>query len=199
MKTSRIITYVILAVVVLSLVLTFCLVGSLVDTYNNLVDLKADVDLQFSQIEVNLQRRMDLIPNFVETVKGAAEHEEAVFTAIAEARSKVIATMESGNIADAEDAIANYETALNRCMEVIVEDYPELTAGQHFTALQDELTGTENRIATSRKYYNEAVDRYHRVIDKFPGILVASIMGFEHVESFQASEGSDVAPTFSFD
>lgn len=189
MKTSRIITYVILAVVVLSLLFT----------YNNLVDLKADVDLQFSQIEVNLQRRMDLIPNFVETVKGAAEHEEAVFTAIAEARSKVIATMESGNVADAEEAIANYETALNRCMEVIVEDYPELTAGEHFTALQDELAGTENRIAVSRQYYNEAVDRYNRAIQKFPGVIFANIMGFQPAKSFTAVEGSEVAPSISFD
>ena len=189
MKNSRIIIYVILAVVVLSLL----------STYNNLVDLKADVDLQFSQIETTLQRRMDLIPNFVATVKGAAEHEKDVFTAIAEARSKVTVSMASGNIAEAEEAIANYETALGRCMEVIVEDYPELTSGQHFTALQDELAGTENRIATSRKYYNEAVDRYNRAITKFPGVLFANIMNFEPAELFSAAEGSNVAPTISFD
>lgn len=189
MKNSRIITYVVLAAVVLTLLFS----------YNNLIDLKANVGLQYAQIETNLQRRMDLIPNFVATVKGAAEHEKEVFTAIAEARSKVTVSMASGNIAEAEEAIANYETALSRCMEVIVEDYPELTSGQHFTALQDELAGTENRIATSRKYYNEAVDRYNRAISKFPGVLFANIMNFEPAELFSAAEGSNVAPTISFD
>lgn len=189
MKKSRIIAYVILAVVVLSLVLN----------YNSLAKLKNNVELQYAQIEVNLQRRVDLIPNYMETVKGEMEHDEAIMAMITEARATVISAMENGNMADTYEANANYDTAVANYLNFVVENYPELSAGDAFQGLRDELAGTENRIAVSRQYYNEAVSKYNNFVDTFPGIIVASITGAKHAELFSAAEGSNVAPTISFD
>ena len=188
MNNRRIILYGILAVVVLFLVITF----------NSLVDLKADVDLQYSQIEIEMQRRVDLIPNFVEVVKGYAEHEETVFAEIAEARSKLSTSIQTGDMKSLEEANTAFTSALSRLL-VITENYPTLQASEHFTALQDELAGTENRIAISRENYNMAVTKYNRAIQKFPGAIFANMMGFEPAKSFKAAAGSEVAPSISFD
>lgn len=183
--------------IVLVVILIFFGIGC-ASTYNSLVDLEEEVNLQYSQIETNLQRRMDLIPNFVEVVKGYASHEEAVFTEIAEARAQLAGSMESGDMEDISEASTQLDSALSRLL-VITENYPELQASEHFTALQDELAGTENRIAVSRQYYNEAVNSYNTAIKKFPAVFFANMMGFEEAEYFESAYGSEVAPTISFD
>lgn len=192
MKKSRIITYVVLATVVIFLIAV----------HGNIVDLKAAVETQYAQIQVNLQRRVDLLPNYLETVKAEMKHDEVIVSMIAEARavgSKTLSATTNGNVNNAEEAIANYDIAVDNYMNFISENYPELSAGQAFRDLRDELVGAENRISTSRKYYNEAVERYNRYIGKFPGILIASIMNAEPAELFSAAEGSKIPPTMSFD
>ena len=191
MKKSAIIIGVILLVIIICF-------SSISGTYNTLVELEENINLQYSQIETNLQRRMDLIPNFVEVVKGYASHEEAVFTEIAEARAQLAGSMKKGDIEDISEASSQLDSALSRLL-VITENYPELKASEHFTALQDELAGTENRIAVSRQYYNEAVNSYNSARKRFPTVLLANLMGFEEAEYFESAYGSETAPTFSFD
>lgn len=187
---------------IILLVLILCLgicYSTFNNTYKNLAKLEENISLQYSQIETNLQRRMDLIPNFVEVVKGYASHEEAVFTEIAEARAQLADSMESGNMEEIYDANAVLNSALSRLL-VITENYPELKASEHFTALQDELAGTENRIAVSRQYYNEAVNTYNSARkDGLIATFLANLMGFEEAEYFESASGSETAPTFSFD
>ena len=150
MKTISNLTKTIIAVaLVLVLVVSWFFM-----TQNSFVTLKEDADMQQSQVETALQRRNDLIPNLVSTVKGYAAHEEKVFTEIAEARSKLAGSIENGNIEDISKANNNLSSALSRLL-VITENYPELKANEQFTALQDELAGTENRISVARQYYNE--------------------------------------------
>lgn len=126
-------------------------------TRNSLVSLKEDVEMQQSQIETTLQRRNDLIPNLVATVKGYANHEEAVFTEIADARSKLAGSIESGDMESISEANTALDSALSKLL-AISENYPDLKASEQFIALQDELAGTENRIAVARQYYNEKIE-----------------------------------------
>ncbi len=174
-----------------------------ITSFNSLATQRAEVTLQYSQIQVNLQRRMDLIPNYIETVKAEMKHDETIVSMIAQARSNVISTMESSNVSEnqeaVENAIAQYDVAVDSYLNFINENYPELSSGKAFQGLRDELAGSENRIAVSRKYYNEAVSKYNLALDTFPGILLGPIMGFEHAEPFNAVKGSEVAPTYSFD
>lgn len=199
MKTSQIVICILLvAFIIMSVVVA----SFFIINYNRLVDLKADVALQYSQIQINLQRRVDLIPNYLETVKAEVEHDEVIVALIAEVRSsggKVISSAKNGDIAEAEEAITNYDLTVDNYLNFIIKNFPELSAGQAFQDLRDELAGTENRVSVSRMYYNEAVDRYNRTIQKFPGIIFANIMGFEPAESFTAVEGSEVSPTVKFD
>lgn len=165
---------------------------------NKLVELEENVSLQFSQIETTLQRRSDLIPNFVETVKGYAKHEEAVFTQIADARSKLAGSIQTGNVEDINKASNELDSALSRLL-VITENYPELKANEQFIALQDELAGTENRIAVARQNYNETVAKYNKAIKKFPTSIIASISGYESATYFEADDNAKDAPIVSFD
>ena len=186
----------ILLVFILCVIIGF---SALSNTYKNLAQLEENINLQYAQIEANLQRRMDLIPNFVEVVKGYASHEEAVFTEIAEARAQLAGSMESGDTESISEASFKLDNALNRLL-VITENYPELKASEHFTALQDELAGTENRITVSRQYYNEAVLIYNSTRkDGLITVFLANLMGFEEADYFESDFGSDKAPTFSFD
>lgn len=189
MKKSAIIAIaVVLAIVVL-------IGGGLISTYNGLVDKQAAVENADAQIQTYLQRRADLIPNLVNTVKGYASHEEEVYTALADARAKLNS---ASNAEEYTEANASFESALSRLL-VIVENYPELKANQNFIALQDELSGTENRIATARKDYNDAVTEYNKAIKKFPTVIFAGMLGFEKADLFEASEGSQNAPSVNFD
>lgn len=190
MKNSTKVLIGIGVVVVLSI---FWFIG----TKNSLVSLKEDVEMQKSQIETTLQRRNDLIPNLVATIKGYTNHEEKVFTEIAEARSKLAGSIESGDIESISEANSNLDSALSRLL-AISENYPELKASEQFVALQDELAGTENRIAVARQHYNEKVKTYNTSVQRFPTSMVAGMSGYYPMQYFEADEGAKEVPTVNF-
>ena len=183
--------WIIAGAIILLLILVF---SSIAGTYNSLVTLNENVDGKWSQVENNLQRRADLIPNMVETVKGYAAHEQEVFTAIADARSKLIGASGVEESAEANDQLSG---AIGRLL-VLSESYPELKADANFQALQDELAGTENRLAVARKDYNDAVQGYNTTIRKFPSNIFASTLGYEARDYFEASEAAKDAPKVEF-
>ncbi|PIC63892.1 LemA family protein [Sporosarcina sp. P13] len=166
----------------------------IVPSYNKLVNLEEDVNQSYAQIETQLQRRVDLIPNLVSTVKGYAAHEKEVIDNIANARSKM-----AGAQGPEEQAAADSElsSALSRLL-VVVENYPDLKANQNFQALMDELAGTENRIAVARKDYNDVVSEFNRRVKRFPGKIIASMFGFDEKEYFKAVEGAQQPPAVDF-
>ena len=172
--------------------------GWFIGTRNSLVSMREDVDMQLSQVETTLQRRSDLIPNLVETVKGYASHEEEVFTEIADARSRLSGSIESGDIEAIGEANNELDSALGRLL-AISENYPNLQASEQFIALQDELAGTENRISVARQYYNESVRNYNTTVQMFPTSLIAGMNGFYPVPYFEADEGATEVPEVSFD
>ena len=169
--------------------------GSLVLTYNGLVDKQANVENADAQIQVQLQRRADLIPNLVNTVKAYASHEEDVYTALADARAKLNS---ASNPEEYKEATDSFDSALSRLL-VVVENYPELKADKNFVALQDELAGTENRLSTARKDYNDVATDYNASIRKFPTVIFAGMLGFEKADLFEASSESQTVPTVNFD
>jgi len=166
------------------------LVISFIGTYNGLVSRREEVDAAWSQIDVQLQRRHDLIPNLVATVKEYAAHEEEVFASVAEARSKLAG---AASISEMAEADAELSSALSRLL-AIAEAYPELKANQNFINLQDELAGTENRIATARRDYNQTARSYNTSIRRFPTNIIAGMFGFESVDYFEASEAGRETP-----
>ena len=165
-----------------------------VNTYNSLVELSEKVETSLSQIDNQLQRRNDLIPNLVETVKGYAAHEEEIFTSIADARSRLIG---AGSVEEKAEADEQLTSALGRLL-AIAENYPELKANQNFIQLSDELAGTENRIATARRDYNNSAREYNTRIRKFPAVIFANIFGFERYDYFEADESAKQAPEVNF-
>ncbi len=177
-------------VIIVLLFIMFSLAGK----YNTLVTANENINGKWSQVENNLQRRADLIPNLVETVKGYAAQEKEVFTAIADARSKLLG---ANNVAETSQANNELSSALGRLL-AISEAYPTLKSDQNFRALQDELAGTENRIAVARKDYNDAVQSYNTMIKTFPARLMASIFGFAQKDYFQAEESATGVPKVQF-
>lgn len=173
------------------------LVVSGIGTYNDLVAKSENIQTAFSQIDNQLQRRNDLIPNLVETVKRYAKQEEDIFTDIADARSKLAG---AGNIAEQAEGDAAMTSALSRLL-AITENYPELKSNQNFIQLQDELAGTENRIATTRKDYNEVAKDFNTTIRRFPTNIFSNLLGFEKADYFEADENArtnpDVGDVFS--
>lgn len=165
---------------------------------NHLVSLKEDVEMQQSQIETTLQRRSDLIPNLVATVKGYTKHEEMVFTEIADARAKLAGSIENKDINGISEANTALDSALGRLL-AISEDYPDLKASEQFIALQDELSGTENRIAVARQYYNEKVKSFNTSIQIFPTSIVAKNSGFYPLPYFESDDGAKEVPKVDFD
>jgi LemA protein len=149
------------------------------------------------QISVQLQRRADLVPNLVNTVKGYAQHEEAVFTQVAQARAGLAGAIQTGDPGQMATANAQLTGALGRLL-VVAEAYPQLKADQTFLRLQDELAGTENRIATSRADYNQAVQAYNTYIRTFPQAITAKVTGAKPRTYFEAAPGSETAPTVDF-
>lgn len=159
-----------------------------IGAYNGLVRISAEIDGKWAQVNVNLQRRYDLIPNLVEVVKGYAKHEEEVFTQIADARAK-LAGGSKMDMEQTNQANAQLEGALSRLL-AIAENYPELKANENFIKLQDELAGTENRLATSRKDYNDTVKIYNAKIKTIPTNFVAAMMGFTSRDYFAITQAA---------
>ena len=168
--------------VLVAIVVLVLLAG--VVTFNRLISLRQRVDNGWSQIDVQLRRRYDLIPNLVQTVEGYAAHERELFEAVAEARSKAMSARSVGDQAQAENLI----TAGLRQLLAVAENYPDLKASQNFLALQEELTGTESKIAYARQFYNDQVMRLNTTIGKFPSNLVAGTFHFQPREFFEIDE-----------
>lgn len=168
-----------------------------IGTRNSMVSACEDVQNKASRIETQLQRRSDLIPNLVATVKGYSKHEEEVYTAIADARAKLSGAIEKNDIASVSEANSELDSALSKLL-VVVENYPELKANENFIALQDELAGTENRIAKAREDYNDEVKSYNKKIKTFPNSIIANMGGFDEAIYFEAAEGSKELPKVDF-
>jgi len=200
-KTGLIVLAVIVVIVIL-----FGLIG--VGSYNSLVTKRQSVDAQWSEVQNQMQRRADLIPNIVGTVKGVAGLEERVFTKIAEARSQLLSAIQNPN-STTEDKIAA-DQHLTQAMRdggllgtggrflSIAENYPQLKSNESFLKLQDELAGTENRLATARRDYTLAAQDYNTTRSKFPMVLFAGMMGFKAQPYFQADPGAQQVPKVDF-
>ena len=184
----------IIAVVGIIVVLLFIIGGWYVGTRNRLVTLDEEVNAAWSEIDNQLLRRSDLIPNLVQTVKGFAKQELQVFTEIAEARSRLAGARTVGQKAQGYNQL---ETALSRLL-VVVEQYPLLKSNENFLRLQDELAGTENRIAVARKRYNDSVRILNTKIRRFPSSSVANMMGFKPREYFEIQEKARETPKVDF-
>lgn len=172
------------------------LIGFYVVAHNSIIKLETDVDTKASDIKTQLQRRADLIPNLVNTVQGYVKHEESVIDSITEARTEISGAKTIKEMSAANDKLNSALQSLN----VIVENYPDLKASQNFINLQDELAGTENRIATARKDYNEAVKSYNTKISTIPTSIIANMMGKEKKDFFEVSDPSKMeVPEVNFD
>ena len=171
--------------------------------YNQMIQLDEGVTSQWAQVENAYQRRADLIPNLVATVKGYAEYEQETLTKVIEARAKATSininaeNMNADMLQQFQQAQDELSSALSRLL-VVVEKYPDLKANQGFLDLQAQLEGTENRISVERQKFNTATMTYNQYIRKFPQLIVARIFGFDKKEYFEAREGSDVPPTVEF-
>ena len=191
-KRSRLMWLVIVGggILVLLLIFGFMAAGS----YNTLTTKQEKVKVEFSNVDAQLQRRADLIPNLVETVKGYAKHEEKVFSEIAEARSRLL---NAGTVDDKAAANNQLTGALGRLL-VLTENYPDLKANEQFKTLMIQLEGTENRIGIARRDYNQTVLDYNTTRQRFPAVIMANILGFERAEEFKAEEGARQAPKVNF-
>lgn len=162
--------------------------------YNGLITLRENATAQWQQVEADYQRRLDLIPNLVESVKGAMKQEQAVFTAIADARTRYAGAV---TVNDKAAAATQVESALGRLLAVI-ENYPTLKSSDAVQNLMTQLEGTENRVNVERQRYNTAVQTYEIAIKRFPRSLIASMFGFGDMEYFQAQTGAENAPKVQF-
>lgn len=183
--------------------LIILIIGWLMKGYNGMVNEDENVNLQWSEVENQYQRRLDLIPNLVNVVKGYAAHEKETLEGVIEARAKATqTTIDPSNMT--EEQLANFQKAqdglsgaLNRLM-VVVEKYPELKANENFLQLQAQLEGTENRITVARKSYNDAATIYNKLVRRFPNNMLAGIFGFSVRPQFKAQEGAESAPMVQF-
>jgi len=183
--------WIIIGAIVLAILI---ITGSLVGTYNQFVGLGEQTDSSWAQVETVLQRRYDLIPNLVNTVQGFADQEREVLTEVTRLRSQWGEAQTPGQRAAAAGQL---EGALGRLM-IVMERYPELKSNTNFLALQDELSGTENRIAVERRRYNDSVRLYNTAIQRLPGSLIANMEGFDRRELFEAAAAAQEAPTITF-
>ncbi len=166
-----------------------------VTTYNGLVNLREEVAGKFSDIDVQLERRADLVPNLVNTVKGYVKHEDSAIERVTKARENLL---RADDVEDKSLANSELSSALNSLL-VIVENYPDLKANENFINLQDELAGTENRIAVARRDFNEAVKDYNAKIKKIPTNIIAGIGDFEKMDYFEADDGKTKLPEVDFE
>lgn len=194
-----------LIAVIIAAACVLCIVSCYSKTYNGLVTSEEEVTAAWAEVQNQYQRRYDLIPNLVATVKGYADHESKVFTEVTEARSKAGGVINvSDDILNDPDAFARYQqvqdqlgSSLQRLMAV-TEAYPELKANENFAALQDQLEGTENRITVARKRFNEAAQKYNTTIRKFPTNIIANMSGFDKKSYFSAGAEAQTAPKVEF-
>ena len=193
-------SWIIIAVIV---VLVFITYRFFVGSYNNMVKYDETVVTAWSDVENVYQRRADLIPNLVNTVKGYASHEKETLTAVIEARSKATSinidanNLNAASMQQFQQAQSGLSSALSKLM-VVVEKYPDLKANQNFLELQAQLEGTENRIAVERKKFNETVRKYNTYIRSFPRNILAGMYGFERKSQFKADEGASKVPEVKF-
>lgn len=180
-----------LVVVAVLLILVFYVVG----VYNKLVNARNKVKDQFAQIDVQLKRRSDMIPNLVETVKGYAKHEKETLTEVIEARNKMNS---AGNINEELEASAGVTNALNKLF-ALAEAYPELKANENFVALQKDLKETEDKLSYAREFYNDTVLGYNNLREKFPSNVVAGLFGFKEINFFKAEEKDKEVPKVKFE
>src|SRR5499427_4999630 len=199
-------TGLIVLAVIVAIVLLIGLVG--VFSHNTLVSKKQTIDAQWAEVQNQMQRRADLIPNIVGTVKGVAGLEERVFTKIAEARSQLLTTIQNPN-STTEEKISAYNNLTQAMRDggllgtggrflSITENYPQLKSNESFLHLQDELAGTENRLSTARRDYNLSAQDYNTTRNRFPMVLFASVSGFKPASYFQADQGAQQAPKVDF-
>ncbi|MDD5650381.1 MAG: LemA family protein [Candidatus Nanoarchaeia archaeon] len=189
MKLSKLaITGIVIVALILIVLVSF------ISIYNQLVNSQVEVDKSWGQVQSVYQRRADLIPNLVNTVKGYAIHEKEVLEAVTAARSQ---WSNAQTPKEQVTAANNLESAVSRLL-VVVESYPDLKANQNFLSLQDELAGSENRINVERQKFNEAVSSYNKKVKMFPSNIVASMFGFEQREFFAAKTGAENAPEVTF-
>lgn len=191
-------------VLIVVLVILLMIFSFFKKTYNSLVTMEENVNQSWAQVSNQYQRRADLIPNLVETVKGYAAHEKETFMAVTEARAKVGQMSISPEVLNNPVAFQQFQqaqgalsSALSRLM-VVVEKYPDLKANQNFLALQSQLEGTENRIAVERKRFNQAVQGYNTTIRRFPTNMLAGMYGFEKKLYFEAQPGAETVPDVKF-
>lgn len=175
-------------------VLIVIFIGWSISVRNNLVAMEEEINAAWAEIDNQLKRRSDLIPNLVNTVKGYAAHEEEVFTNIADARAKLAG---AGSVEEKAEGYEEMQSALSRLL-VVVEQYPDLKANQNFTRLMDELAGTENRIAVARKRYNDTVRKFNTKIRMFPTSIIAGNLGLEKQTYFEISEAARKTPKVDF-
>ena len=191
-------------VIAISIIGILAIIGlSLMDSYNGLVNLDEQVKKSWSQVENVYQRRLDLIPNLVETVKGYAAHEKETFIAVTEARSKAAGTISPDIVNNPQkfQAFQESQSALSSALSrllVVIEKYPDLKANENFLSLQTQLEGTENRIAVERGRFNEAAQMFNTKIRQFPVNIIAGLFGFNKKEYFQANPEAKAAPKVQF-
>lgn len=192
------IIFILLGLVIISALLFSC-------TYNKMVGLEEEVSSSWAQVQNQYQRRLDLIPNLVASVKGYAKHEEGVFKEVAEARSRAGGVVEvSDEVLNDPDKFQKFQEAQDKLSSslqrllAVSESYPELKANENFLSLQSQLEGTENRIATERKRFNDAVKTYNAYIRRFPNNIFAGMFGFEKKQFFAASQEAQTAPKVEF-
>ncbi len=186
--------WIILGVAALLVVMIF---GAFIGTYNSLQLMDENVNSKWAQVDNQLKRRNDLIPNLVATVKGYAAHEKSLFTEIAESRAKLGGAMNKNDMKAIQQSNSDLSNALSRLL-VVVERYPDLKADKQFINLQDELAGTENRLAVARKDYNDSVQLLNAKIRTFPTSIIAGMIGIKSREYFNTPESEKKAPEVKF-
>ena len=187
-------TLIIVGIILVIFLIIWAMISKVINIYNTMVVEREDVDSVYADLETQLQRRADLIPNLVATVKGVSGHELDVVNSVTSARAQLLS---ADSVTDKANANASLSTAISNFL-VMVEKYPEITSTAEYSALRDELAGTENRIATARRDYNAAVKEYNAFIIKFPNNMFANMFGMEKAEYFEADESSKEAPTVDF-
>lgn len=170
--------------------------GYTVSSYNRFVSKQEAVNTAKSNVSVQLQRRADLIPNFVATVKGYSDYEQSTLTAVTEARAAV---GKAQTVSEVEQASAELDKAISVWVNAVTEAYPDLKANTNYVALQDELAGTENRIAVARKDYNSTAKEYNLKVRSFPSNIIASMFGFDRAELFEADTSAIQSPVVTFE